>query len=83
MRTNIVIDDRLVADAIKLSGAKTKREVVELALRRLVTSARQKDILDLVGQDLIAPDYDVRAVRSRSGARRGVRDTRGAGDTGR
>ena len=73
MRTNIVIDDRLMADAIKLSGAKTKREVVELALRRLVTSARQKDILDLVGQDLIAPDYDVRAVRSGTGARRGVR----------
>ena len=83
MRTNIVIDDRLVADAIKLSGAKTKREVVELALRRLVTSARQKDILDLVGHDLIAPDYDVRAVRSGSGARRGAGGARGAGGTGR
>jgi Arc/MetJ family transcription regulator len=55
---------------MKLSGVKTKREVVELALRRLVTSAKQKDILDLVGQDLIASDYDVRAVRSRMGARR-------------
>lgn len=77
MRTNIVIDDRLVADAIKLSGAKTKREVVELALRRLVTSARQKDILDLVGQDLIAPDYDVRAVRSGLGTRRGAGGARG------
>ena len=31
MRTNIVIDDQLVADAMKLSGVKTKREVVELA----------------------------------------------------
>jgi len=70
MRTNIVIDDQLVADAMKLSGVKTKREVVELALRRLVTSAKQKDILDLVGQDMIAPDYDVRSVRSRMGARR-------------
>jgi Arc/MetJ family transcription regulator len=70
MRTNIVLDDQLVADAMKLSGVKTKREVVELALRRLVTSAKQKDILDLVGQDLIASDYDVRAVRSRMGARR-------------
>ena len=49
MRTNIVIDDQLVADAMKLSGVKTKREVVELALRRLVSSAKQKDILDLVG----------------------------------
>ena len=70
MRTNIVIDDQLVADAMKLSGVKTKREVVELALRRLVTSAKQKDILDLVGQDMIAPGYDVRAVRSRMGVRR-------------
>ena len=70
MRTNIVLDDQLVADAMKLSGVKKKREVVELALRRLVTSAKQKDILDLVGQDMIASDYDVRAVRSLMGARR-------------
>ena len=70
MRTNIVIDNRLIADAMKFSGAKTKREVVELALRRLVTSAKQKDILDLVGKDMIAPDYDVRAVRSRMNVRR-------------
>ena len=70
MRTNIVIDDQLVADAMKLSGIKTKREVVELALRRLVTSTKQKDILDLVGQDMIAPDYDVRTVRLRMGTRR-------------
>jgi Arc/MetJ family transcription regulator len=71
MRTNIVLDEQLVADAMKLSGVKTKREVVELALRRLVSSAKQKDILDLVGQDMIAPDYDVRAARSRMGTRRG------------
>ena len=70
MRTNIVIDDQLVADAMKLSGVKTKREVVELALRRLVSSAKQKDILDLVGQDMIAPGYDVRVVRSRVGTHR-------------
>ncbi len=73
MRMNIVIDDQLVADAMKLSGAKTKREVVELALRHLVTSAKQKDILDLVGKDMIATDYDVRAVRSRMGMRRSPR----------
>ena len=38
MRTSIVIDDQLVADAMKLSGAKTKREVVE-CFAPLVTSA--------------------------------------------
>ena len=73
MRTNIVIDDELVADAMKLSGARTKREVVDLALRKLVASGRQKDILDLVARDMIAPDYDVRVVRSRMGPVRGSR----------
>jgi Arc/MetJ family transcription regulator len=73
MRTNIVLDDQLVADAMRLSGVKTKREVVELALRRLVNSVRRKDILDLVGRNMIAPDYDVRAVRSRMSARGGAR----------
>ena len=35
-RTNIEIDDILVERAMRLTGAKTKREVVDLALRRLV-----------------------------------------------
>ena len=35
-RTNIVLDDRLVEQAMKLSGAKTKKQVVDLALRTLV-----------------------------------------------
>jgi len=69
MRTNIVRDDQLIADAMRLSGLNTKREVVELALRRLVNSVRRKAILDLVGQNTIAPGYDVRAARSRISAR--------------
>ena len=73
MRTNIVLDDQLVADAMRLSGVKTKRALVELAVRRLVKSVRRRDILDLVGKDMIAPDYDVRAVRARMGARGGAR----------
>jgi Arc/MetJ family transcription regulator len=35
-RTNIVIDDRLIDKAMRLTGAKSKREAVEIALRRLV-----------------------------------------------
>jgi len=35
-RTNIEIDDRLVGEAMRLTGARTKREVVDIALRRLV-----------------------------------------------
>jgi len=71
MRTNIVMDDKLVAEAMRLSKAKTKREVVDLALREMVAQRKRKNVLDLVGQDLIAPDYDVRAVRE--GMSRGAR----------
>jgi Arc/MetJ family transcription regulator len=63
MRTNIVLDDKLVAAAMKLTRVPTKRAVVELALRELVARRQRKDVLELVGQDLIAPNYDVRAVR--------------------
>jgi Arc/MetJ family transcription regulator len=71
MRTNIVLDDDLVAEAMKLTHAKTKREVVDLALREVVALRKRKNIFDLVGKDLIAPDYDVRAVRASMG--RGTR----------
>jgi Arc/MetJ family transcription regulator len=63
MRTNIVLDDVLVDAALKLAGLKTKREVVELALRELVARRRQRKLKSLVGRDLIDPNYDVRAVR--------------------
>lgn len=71
MRTNIVLDDELVAEAMRLTRAKTKREVVDLALREIIALRKRKNILDLVEQDLIAPDYDVRAVRANMG--RGTR----------
>ncbi len=35
-RTNIELDDTLVKEAFRLTGARTKREVVDIALRRLV-----------------------------------------------
>jgi Arc/MetJ family transcription regulator len=44
MRTNIVIDDRLMADALKATGARSKREVVELGLRTLVQLKEQERI---------------------------------------
>jgi len=41
MRTNIVIDDKLMNKAKKLSGLKTKRETIEEALKLLVTQREQ------------------------------------------
>ncbi len=50
MRTNIVIDDKLMADAIKVSGARSKREVVELGLRTLLQLGQQSEVRRLRGQ---------------------------------
>jgi len=44
MRTNIVIDDELMNDAIRLTGAKTKREAVELALKSLIKLKKQESL---------------------------------------
>jgi Arc/MetJ family transcription regulator len=50
MRTNIVIDDRLMADTLKATGVKTKREVVELGLRTLLRLKQQTDLRKLRGK---------------------------------
>jgi Arc/MetJ family transcription regulator len=60
-RTNIDIDDELVAEAMRRFDLKTKREVVELALRRLVGPAvTTEDIMSLRG---IGWDEDLTEVR--------------------
>jgi Arc/MetJ family transcription regulator len=63
MRTRIVLDQKLVDEAMRLGGVTTKREIVEAALREFVARRRSRRVLGLVGADLIDPDYDVRAVR--------------------
>lgn len=50
MRTNIDIDDELMTQALRLSGLKTKRAVVEAGLRILIRLKRQEDILHLAGK---------------------------------
>lgn len=49
MRTNIDIDDELIAEAMQSLGLKTKRATVEEALRRVVQLEKQKSILELFG----------------------------------
>jgi Arc/MetJ family transcription regulator len=44
MRTNIVIDDKLMRETLRLTGLKTKREAVELGLRTLVRLRRQEQV---------------------------------------
>ncbi len=50
MRTNIVIDDKLMRDTLRLTGLKTKREAVELGLRTLLHLRKQARIRGLRGK---------------------------------
>jgi Arc/MetJ family transcription regulator len=50
MRTNIVIDDRLMQETLKATGLKTKREAVELGLRTLLRLRRQEQIRQYRGK---------------------------------
>jgi Arc/MetJ family transcription regulator len=61
MRTNIVIDDQLMAEAMSASGAKTKREAVELGLRTLLQLLKQHEIRRFRGK--LAWQGDLEAMR--------------------
>jgi Arc/MetJ family transcription regulator len=50
LRTNIVLDDALLAEAMRRTGLKTKRAVVEEALKTLVRLKRQEEIRKLRGK---------------------------------
>lgn len=58
MRTNIVIDDKLMAEAIKVTGASTKKEAVELGLKALIQLKRQEQIRGLRGKLKWKDDLD-------------------------
>ena len=50
MRTNVVIDDALMEDALKVTGLSTKRETIELALKMLVRLSKQEAIKSFRGK---------------------------------
>jgi Arc/MetJ family transcription regulator len=68
MRTNIVIDEALMRQAMQASGARSKREAVELGLRTLVRLQQQGEIRSFRGKlrwdgDLEAQRRDLEAQR--------------------
>lgn len=58
MRTNIVIDDQLMAEALKASGCETKKEAVEQGLKLLVQQSRQQELRKLRGKVRWEGDLD-------------------------
>jgi len=64
MRTNILIDDKLMRDTLRATGLKTKREAVEQGLRTLLRLSKQAEIRKLRGK--LDWQGDLNAMRSDS-----------------
>lgn len=63
MATNLNIDQKLLEDALRLGGKKTKRETVNEALAEYIRRRKQKEIINLFGEVDIDPRYDYKEQR--------------------
>ena len=65
MATNLAIDDRLLEEALKAGGHKTKKDTVNEALREYIQRRKQLRIIDLFGTVEFDPRYDYKGQRRR------------------
>lgn len=63
MRTNVVIDDKLLEEAFKLTKIKTKKELINTALEELVVNRKKKDLREIKGKIKFWDDYDYKEMR--------------------
>lgn len=66
MATNLAIDDRLLDEALRVGGQRTKKDTVTQALVEYVQRRKQAKILDLFGKVDFDPKYDHKRQRRRS-----------------
>jgi hypothetical protein len=65
MATNLDIDERLLEEALKVGGHRTKKETVNEALKEYIRYRKQLSIKDLFGKIDYDPDYDYKKLRRR------------------
>lgn len=63
MATNLALDDKLIAKAVKLGNHKTKKEAVTTALEHYVKSKSHRSLEDIAGTIDYYPDYDYKKAR--------------------
>ena len=63
MRTNVVLDENLVDEALKLSNVKTKKQLIHEALKEFVENRKRLNLLDLSGKIKFAEGYDYKRMR--------------------
>ena len=65
MRTNIVLDDQLVDEAFKYAEhIKTKKDLIETALKEFVRNKKMKNLKELKGKIQFADNYDYKKMRT-------------------
>lgn len=63
MRTNIILDSKLVEEAFRYAHVSSKRALIQLALQEFVENHRRHDIRELRGKIKLRSDYDHKALR--------------------
>ena len=63
MPTNLAIDEKLLEEALKIGGHKTKKNAVNEALKEYIMKRKQKDILSVFGKVDFEPSYDYKKGR--------------------
>ncbi len=64
MRTNVILNDELLREAFRLTSARTKSELIEMALRELVRTRGKKDLMELAGRVGLRKDFDQKRLRA-------------------
>ena len=65
MPTNLAIDDRLLKEAQKIGGFRTKKETANEALREFISRRKRKEVLKFFGKVEMIEDYDYKKDRKR------------------
>lgn len=63
MRTNVVLDDNLVKNALTISGISTKKELITVALKEFIKNRSRFNIKDLKGKISFEKGYDYKSLR--------------------
>ena len=64
MRTNVVINDKLIQEALRLSNLKTKKELIHKALEEFIQNRKRLDLREVRGKIRFAEGYDYKKMRA-------------------
>jgi Arc/MetJ family transcription regulator len=67
MRTNIVLDEKLVKEAFAVSEHRTKKDLIHEALRVFIRLKKRKDLTELAGKIAFSDDFDHKTLRKLRG----------------